>query len=97
MISFIALLNVIVVSLMEGLPNNNYRVSSILALLISIIFSWMAVQWTFLYESFGFEEYELELWDGASFGLLSWAGAAFRVLSLFFWKQTIMTILYKGM
>ena len=63
MTSLISVLIVIAVSLMEGLDNSNYRISSILALLTSIIFSWQAVQWTFLYESFGFEEYELELWD----------------------------------
>ena len=86
MFSVVFIFVIIAGSLVEGYAVS-FKMSFGVALVMSIISSFFAVQYTLFP---GEEEKAIELWSGASFGLLSWIGSAYRVMSLFLWKQTIM-------
>ena len=62
-------------------------------LLLSLFFSHYAIHYTLLFDA---EEKYFEVMEGVSFGLLAWIGSAYRVLSLFLWKQTLMAAYTRG-
>merc|ERR1712217_378270 len=81
LISILEVMAVILASSIEGF-GTSWKVSFGLGLLMSCIFTWLAVQFTLFFESFGYEEYYIEPMPGMSFGLLSYIASALRVLSL---------------
>ena len=83
---------VVLVSMVEGF-HTSWKFSFALSLVISLITSIFAVRITLFWNG---PEKELELWPGASIGLVSIFSSAMRVLTLFFWKQCIMTAYTRG-
>merc|ERR1712113_276817 len=85
---------VVAVSMLEAFPGLSWKKQCGFAMVLSCGFSYQALTYTLSYAADN--EYELELWPGASFGLVSYIAAAYRVLSLFMWKQTLMAIYTQG-
>ena len=83
---------VIAGALIEG-HATSWKVSFGVGLGLCTWFSYNAVYYTL---DNTFEEHELELWDGVSFGLLDFISSAWQVLSLFLWKQTLMAVYTRG-
>ena len=81
--------------IIEGF-GGSWKISFGIGLLLSVCFSWLAVQYTLFAESYGFPEYEWEIVSGMSFGLVSYIASAYRVVSLFMWKQTLMAAYTRG-
>lgn len=92
MYSVIRLCIVIAVSLIEG-----YRVSwgikFGMALCMSAIYSYWALYYTLYHDG---EELSVLISSGVSVELLAWIGSAYRIVSLFLWKQALMAAYTRG-
>merc|ERR1712113_1368699 len=87
----LGVLQIIVVigcSLIEAF-GTSWKISFAYGLLLSVLFSFLAVIFTLQFEDFAPDLYELEF-SGLKFELVSYIAAAYRVLALFMWKQTLM-------
>ena len=83
---------VFVFSLIEGYYVS-WKVIFGFGLIMSIIFSLQAIRFTMFYDE---PEQYIKVFPGVKFGLLAYFSEAYRVLSIFLWKQTIMSAWTKG-
>lgn len=84
---------IVMVSLMEGYVVN-WKLSFLLGLIMSLFISYQAIQLTLF--SSDREDVDIRLSTNVTFGILEFLASAMRVLSLFFWKQTLMTAYTRG-
>ena len=85
---------IVCVSLVEGY-HASWKASFAFGLLLSVIFTWRSLNLSWLAGD-RWPEREWELWSGMSIGLVSYMSGSLRVISLFFWKQTLMAAYTKG-
>ena len=95
LIGIVMTLFVVEASLIEGY-GVSWKASFLFGLLLSTIFSWRSITFTWLADEDLYPERELELWSGMSIGLMSYMAGSYRVLSLFLWKQTIFAAWCRG-
>merc|ERR1711879_368262 len=87
----VVVLFMINISLIEGW-NGSWKMSFGLGLIMAIIFSWGAFDFTMGV----YEEMYIELWSGVSIELIGFMASCYRVISLFLWKQTLMAVYTRG-
>ena len=90
--SFMFVLVIIAVSFVEGY-HVSWKTAFAFGLALSLITSYYAVLYTLMWD---LPEQELQAWEGGSFGMIEFIGSSYRVMSLFLWKQTLMTAYTKG-
>ena len=91
--SSITVLLVLTISLIEGL-HGNWKVAVMFGACLSLVYSCLAITRTFNLNDFG--EQELNLGFGFSIELNEWVASSLRVLSLFLWRQTLMSAYTRG-
>ena len=90
------MLMIIMLSLVEGYAVK-WTTAFVLGFIMSLTTTRTAVLLTLSPEKLDLEnDLEIELFAGYTFDVLELLGSALRVLSLFFWKQTLMTAYTRG-
>ena len=83
---------IVSVSFVEGYYVS-WKFAFLFGLSLSVMSSHYAIKYTLGWDG---DEHQFELWEGASFGMLGFIASCYRVLSLFLWKQTLMTVYTRG-
>ena len=90
------ILMIVMLSLMEGYAIK-WSTAFALGFIVSLTITYNAIMYTLSPDQIGLEnDMEIQLFAGFRFDVLELLGSALRVLSLFFWKQTLMTAYTRG-
>ena len=74
--------------------NVHIKIKLVLGVVVASIFCMLSIYYTFNIP--GYDEFVIYITPSIQFSLLSSIGSGHRVLSIFFWRQTILLILKKG-